>query len=267
MSIEKKTDLLEMLPFIDPGMLNYQEDAGYSVYIHIAPSEKVYVGITNQHPLRRWARGQGYHKQAHFWNAIKKYGWKNISHEILYKGLSKEEAFQIEIKLIKQYDSHNPQKGYNSSTGGEGGSTGCILSSETRAKMSASRRGEKHPMYGKHHAEETKKRLSFLMSGENHPQYGTHRSTETKIKLHCANSGEKHPLYGKHLPLETRLKIRKNAKGKQVLCVETGITYISASEASRQCGISNCHISECCRHEPKRITAGGYHWKYPEETT
>ena len=52
----------------------------------------------------------------------------------------------------------------------------------------------------------------------------------------------------------------KNGKktSKPVRCIETGIIYPSAREASRQTGIHN--ISNCCRGEYK--TAGGYHWEF-----
>ena len=36
----------------------------YSVYLHITPSKKVYVGITSQTNLnRRWQNGEGYRTQ------------------------------------------------------------------------------------------------------------------------------------------------------------------------------------------------------------
>ena len=47
--------------------------------------------------------------------------------------------------------------------------------------------------------------------------------------------------------------------GKEVRCVETGITYWSSKEAERQTGIWATHIREACKN-PKR-TAGGYHWE------
>ena len=43
-------------------------------------------------------------------------------------------------------------------------------------------------------------------------------------------------------------------------CLETGIIYNSACEASRQTKIQRGDICRCCRGERK--TAGGYHWKY-----
>ena len=32
----------------------------YSVYMHITPSNKVYIGITSKAPEERWMNGRGY---------------------------------------------------------------------------------------------------------------------------------------------------------------------------------------------------------------
>lgn len=56
---------------------------------------------------------------------------------------------------------------------------------------------------------------------------------------------------------------RTQRASKKVLCVETGITYLSIAEAERQTGISDSGISAVCRK--KRKTAGGYHWEYAIE--
>lgn len=259
---------LELLNYIDPSRLDYQDwtSVGYCVYKHTSPSGKVYIGITDNNPKKRWDSGHGYRRQAHFWNAIQKYGWKNIKHEIILKGLTREEAFRLEIKLIEKYDSSNPQKGYNLSTGGKGGSTGTILSQETRLKMSKSRTGSKHPMYGKHHTETTKKILSHKLSGENHPQYGTHRNSSTKEKLRKANSGVNHPMFG--IPHTEEHKKRLSIESpvqKPVICIETGIIYRSASEAARKTNGNKSHISGCCRKDKFRKTSGGYHWMFVQE--
>ena len=53
---------------------------------------------------------------------------------------------------------------------------------------------------------------------------------------------------------------RKNKAGKQVLCIETGVIYPTAAEASRQTGIHQDSISRTCKNKQK--TAGGFHWQY-----
>lgn len=94
----------------------------YSVYRHTAPNGKVYIGITRQKPKYRWGKkGKGYIGNKHFYQAIQKYGWENFIHEILYINLEKEEAQEIEISLIYQYKSADPNFGYNNSLGGEPG--------------------------------------------------------------------------------------------------------------------------------------------------
>ena len=97
------------------------EEKCYTVYMHVFPNNKVYIGITQQEPEKRWKNGLGYDAhQTLMKRAIKKYGWQNIKHEILYKNLNKNEACNKEIELIALYDSTNKQKGYNVSKGGEG---------------------------------------------------------------------------------------------------------------------------------------------------
>lgn len=91
----------------------------YTVYKHTAPNGKVYIGITSLEPERRWNKGRGYQRNYHFFNAILKYGWDNIEHSILHRGLAQSDAQIIEAQLIAQYHSDNPQYGYNNTVGGE----------------------------------------------------------------------------------------------------------------------------------------------------
>ena len=92
----------------------------YSVYKHTAPNSKVYIGVTKQDPNRRWQNGVGYESQTHFWRAIQKYGWENITHEILEKDLPMEEALNKEKEYILRYKSNNRKYGYNVLEGGTG---------------------------------------------------------------------------------------------------------------------------------------------------
>lgn len=111
--------------------------------MHTCPNNKVYIGITGQVPTKRWGNGTKYINNNHFCNAIKKYGWENIKHEILYQNLTKEEAESKEIELIKKYKSNDSKFGYNKSTGGEIASLGCKRSKETKIKLSLSNKGKK----------------------------------------------------------------------------------------------------------------------------
>ena len=49
---------------------------------------------------------------------------------------------------------------------------------------------------------------------------------------------------------------------KKILCVETGVVYISSCEAERQTMVNQQNIIKCC--QGKRKTAGKYHWKYSD---
>lgn len=91
----------------------------YTVYKHTCPNGKVYIGITSLEPEERWHNGRGYSNNRHFFNAIIKYGWDNIEHSILHKGLAQCDAQRLEAQYIAQYRSDNPQYGYNHTVGGE----------------------------------------------------------------------------------------------------------------------------------------------------
>lgn len=64
------------------------EDRIYKVYMHTLPNGKKYVGITKRNVNERWKNGNGYKNNCRFYNAIRKYGWDNITHEILFDNLT-----------------------------------------------------------------------------------------------------------------------------------------------------------------------------------
>lgn len=83
----------------------------YIVYMHRI-NNKVYIGITCN-IVTRWAKGFGYRENKAFYQIIKQVGWDNIEHIIIAEGLSQTEAETLEENLIKQYDSTNPEHGFN----------------------------------------------------------------------------------------------------------------------------------------------------------
>lgn len=98
-------------------------ERSYYLYLHSFPDGKYYVGITSQQPEKRWNNGKGYRRkrngrwcQPKMAKAIGKFGWENIKHEVLFEGLTKEEAERLEQELIIYYDSIN--NGYNIAKGG-----------------------------------------------------------------------------------------------------------------------------------------------------
>lgn len=121
------------------------EIKNYKVYMHINKiNSKKYIGITKQKPKERWQNGYGYIGCTVFYNAIKKYRWDSFEHKILIDNLSKEEACETEIKLIKQYKTTDRNFGYNISLGGDGVNI-PIRNTEWKSRISQSHMGELNP--------------------------------------------------------------------------------------------------------------------------
>lgn len=203
----------------------------YTVYEHISPSGKRYIGITSNNPNRRWgANGQGYSKQSKFFNAILKYGWDNFQHNILYSNLTANEASQKEQELIKYYNTI--ENGYNCESGG---------------------------LTNRKHSQETIEKLRQLNLGKNNPNYGKTVSKETRLRLSQSHKNIPHSK-------EWTEKVAK-AHRKRVLCITTGETFPSLKDAADKTGISMSGISQACNGI--RMTAGKHpvtkeklKWKY-----
>lgn len=249
-------------------------DKSYYVYKHTSPSNKVYIGITIN-PKHRWEMGgKRYIKNDHFARAIKKYGWDNFKHEILFEGLTLEEANEKEVELIRNYRSNERSFGYNLQNGGSNG----LPNEETRRKMS-------EWQIGKVLSEETKQKISKSRMGykdsdetrikKSNGHKGKQLSQETKLKLSDARAKSVTDEQiervrqmgfsnkGKTCSEETKRKLSESHKGingKRVLCVETGVVYDSISEASRCTDIFGQNIGKVCNGKLK--TTGGYHWTF-----
>ena len=202
----------------------------YVVYMHISPSGKKYIGITCQKPEKRWGYGNKYEHNDHIKNAIKKYGWNNFEHKILFDNLTKEEAEQKEIELIAYYKSNQREYGYNIEPGGNHNGK---KSQETIEKFRKARLGIKRgPM-----SEETKQKLSEAMKGK--PAW---------------NKGKKYTVKEKEkISIGTRKAMKDKGFLKKVICIETNIIYQSIQEASEK---TNCYysgISRVCNGKLKKV--------------
>lgn len=227
----------------------------YSIYKHTSPSRKCYIGMTCQKPERRWRNGEGYRECRAFYNAIKKYGWDNIKHEILEENLSFEDACKMEKHYISEYDSLVNGNGYNLETGGYANHS---VSDETRAKISTaiSRRKRKPLTF------EQKKRISDSRKGKKMPP----KSAETRKKLSEANKGrvfsEEHC---RHLSESKKGMYvgENNPRARKVVCVENNMVFNTINDAGIFINRSPKNIISCCRGRLKSV--GGYSWKYFEE--
>ena len=198
----------------------------YTVYMHISPSNKRYIGITSmKYASSRWAGGKGYKDNKYFTSAIQKYGWKKIQHIIIAKGLTEDEAKWLEIQLIKLLKTTDRKKGYNITKGGESasgfvgmkGENNPSKRAEVREKISLSHRGNKNPMFGKKHSNLTKEKMSL-----------------------------------------------NNAKKRKIYCKELDKTFESLADTNEYLGKNrnSDNIGQCARGKTK--TAYGLHWEYKE---
>lgn len=257
----------------------------YTLYLHITPNDKCYVGITSMEVRSRWGNEGRRYKSQYFYRAIKKYGWNNILHIIIAQNLSKYEATTLEQQFIKVLNSNNPQDGYNLTEGGEG-SNGILITESTREKLRIRSKGEKNPFYMKIHTDKTKQ----IISEKNKGKFVGGKSKLSK-KVYCITTGFTYNSIteasidlkinrvmisnvckGKSISsggykfcyLEEKdnpkLKQRTDTRWKKVMCIETNSIYKSITDASNHIGIDGHGISDCCKGKQK--TAGGYTWRY-----
>ena len=233
----------------------------WKVYIHTnLINDKKYVGITQQNPEDRWQNGNGYPVNEHFTSAIKKYGWNNFKHIILFDNLTQEEAENIEIELIAYHKSNNRKFGYNKDNGGHVGR----FTEETKRKMSEIKKkiflGSNNPFFGKHHTQKTidkiKKTLKGKFKGCKNPFYGKHHSEETKLQISNSLKGRVSYNKGKKLADETICKMKMNSQRTVIQCVETGKIFNSMGECAKEMGLFVGNISKVCRGKIKHT--GGF---------
>lgn len=65
----------------------------YKIYVHVNKiNNKIYIGQTNRKNVytRFGKNGIQYKKCPYFWNAIKKYGWNQFKHIVLFENLTSE---------------------------------------------------------------------------------------------------------------------------------------------------------------------------------
>lgn len=236
---------LRLSPFIFWSVINISKniELSYFVYKHTnLVNGKVYIGITSRLPEKRWGRnGCNYRSNHHFYNAILKYGWDSgFSHEILYSGLTKENAEEYERYLIRHFNSTNPEYGYNIALGGN--SVGK-MSDATKKKISASNKGKRRTL-------EQRKKMSDIAKESSLERSKRFR----KIRANFKNWND-----GVVFTEEQKDLIKGNTY-RPVYCSELNRTFKSISFAARELNLYPELICQVCMG--RRKTTGGYHFEY-----
>lgn len=151
------------------------------IYEHISPSGKVYVGITSQNIERRWKNGMGYASSPYFFGAIVKYGWINITHNIIASNLGEMTAKNMEKDLIKFYKEQG--KSYNITDGGDGVSG---IKYDDKHNQNVSRvmrlyyKSHDHPLTGFKHSRESIERMKVSQKNRWTPELRAKASNKHK---------------------------------------------------------------------------------------
>lgn len=231
----------------------------YSVYIHIFPNEKKYVGVTTWKPELRWGTNGCNYKNPYMINAIKKYGWENIKHEIVAEDLTVEEASDMEKALIQKYNSANLEYGYNISLGGVDSKVcsngtkeklrkvniGKVMSEESKRKISKFQTGRKK-------SELTKRNMSIAQKKSFANGNNAMHSQEARAKAAQKKKGRKLPNYITQKASEAKFHAVKN--------MQTGVIYPSIKSACEETGLNRSTIIRHCNGTLKKQK-----WKYAKE--
>lgn len=206
---------------------HYRAALVYSVTNRV--NGKRYIGVTQQALMSRWsghkcdaARGAARPLQ----RAIRKYGADAFDVQALANYPSIEWAKAAEVYFITQLAPE-----YNATKGGDG-VWGLRHSDESKAKMTASKKGKKHgrrpaqwiidrfvasrpptTFAGRTHTEEAKRKIGDGGRGRPAPNKGVPASPEAiakRLATTAARNSWPRGMLGKHHSPETREKIRQN---------------------------------------------------------
>ena len=125
----------------------------------------------------------GYMGKTPMQKAIMKYGKHNFQFHMLHSKISKEKAYSLKEKYIKEHDAMNPEYGYNCTTGGSDSFKNAphVIERQTEAQtgkkmpdsyveLMKARIGKLHPSFGFKHSKEVRAKMSQAQKDSNYIQ-------------------------------------------------------------------------------------------------
>ena len=193
----------------------------YKIYlITNLKNKKQYVGITKFSLEERFSQ----HIKRGFLltEAIRKYGQKTFSIELVEQVESAERVYELEQYYIKQYDTKVPN-GYNLTDGGDGIS-GLKHNDETKEKIKLSRIGKPSNNKGKTWKQKNKRPVGFIRGEyKTRKDKGKKFTSEIKDKMKANNLDK----YGVENPMH-REEVKE--KLKQTILEIYGVEHFSQSD-------------------------------------
>jgi hypothetical protein len=170
----------------------------------------------------------------------------------LKQNLTEEEAFKHEKYMIAVFGRKDLGTGilHNRTDGGEG-SSGLLVSEDTRKKLSEMRSGENNPNYGKIMSEEQKRKLSEAAKGRK-------LTEEHKDKIRKRMIGNTWNI-GRQLSEETKQKVGEAQKGNQYM---KGRKYSEETRKKMSESHKGIKPSEETKKKLSEAKKGNQNWKY-----
>ena len=144
-------------------------------------NHKIYIGKTTRSLEERWKEHVSGSKHpsptSHLYNAMKYWGIDKFNISVLVE-CSEDDLDETERRMIEEYNTRNPDIGYNMAEGGTGG---ILWREGEHPSIGKQRFGTDNPFYGKTHTDEVRKHLSESARNMRTVVRGNERK---RIKLH-----------------------------------------------------------------------------------
>ena len=153
-------------------------------YVYVIRNQvtcKVYIGQTKNPKGRKaghWCAGRTGNPDTLLYRSMRKHGVENFSFEVIEE-CADEAIDERERFWVAHFDSFNPEKGYNLTSGGEGGKE---FSNESCEKIRQKALKRQSP------SEETRRKIGDATRGKPNPQFQ---------KLRAEQHGSRNPMFGR----------------------------------------------------------------------